>query len=101
MTKKSEPKYECPHDPGLTDEEEAAVQWLSQMLGDMTRSCSPAHMRRALTAHDAIGKLFNKLHKMHDLVHQQEAELARAEIILVGMVGMPHHLGLVNEEDLN
>lgn len=91
----------CAHDPGLTNEEEAAMQWLSQMLGKMSEVCSPEHTRRSVIAHAAIAKVFKKLHTLHDLVHAQEAEIASQDAMMAGLVGLPHQLGLVGDEDFN
>jgi hypothetical protein len=71
------------------------------VLHDMSQACSPEHTRRSRVAHSAIAKTFKKLHALHDLVHQQEAELEHQEIILQGLVRIPHQLGMVKKDDLN
>ena len=99
MSKKQQ--QQCPYNNNLTDEEEDALQWLSQVLGNMMKDCSMAHTRRALVAHTAVGKLLKKTKYLHELIHVQEAELEQAEMMVVGMAGLPRRLGLVTEEDFN
>ena len=69
MTKDNE--YKCPHDASLSVEEEDAMNWLSHMLNDTAERCGPS-ARMATTAHVAVGKILNKLHTLHELVHKQE-----------------------------
>lgn len=99
MTKKK-PRHVCEHDPQLSEEEENATNWLSQVLGDMSKTCGP-DAKRAAVAHAAIGKILEKLHELHDRAHEQDAQIARNEVIMTGMAGLPHQLGLVDKEDLN
>jgi len=91
--------HQCPYGKNLTAEEEDALNWLSQMLGDMTKTCSPAHTRRALFAHTAVAKLLKKADYLHDLAHVHEAEIEQAETMVLGMAGFPRQVN--PEEDFN
>jgi hypothetical protein len=78
MKKENEPEYKCPLDPNLSEEENKALRWLSDVLTDLANSPSPS-ARTASVAHVAMGKLFTKLSELHELAHDQEEELIAAE----------------------
>ena len=91
----------CHYDLCLSDEEDAALHWLSETLGNMMKDCSVEHSRRSLMAHTAVQKVLEKAHYLHDLAHVHEAELDQMETMVMGMAGFPRQVGIVGDEKLN
>jgi hypothetical protein len=100
MTNKKKEEFICEHSVNFTPEEEEAIRWLQHSLGERAKECNPTS-RVSGVAHRAVGKLFKKLADLHREIHEVEADLEQTEMLVTGIAGLPHAMGLVKEEDLN
>ena len=83
----SKAKHKCPYNGGLTEEDNAALSWLNDLVARGAETCGP-EVQQFHAAYNAVGKLFNKLHEQHDMLHAKDAELRRAETITAGLLGL-------------
>lgn len=100
MKKKTKHETECRYGINFTKEEERAISWLQKTLKCTMESRSPTSQYAAI-ASEAIGRLFDNAHELHDMLHERDSELKGTNSVLKGLLGIDQSARGVTRKELS